>query len=258
MNEWHEANRKGWDAVSPQWQAMIEERGEWRGCPDDPGIALHPLELDHLGDISGKDVCVLGSGDNLVVFALAGMGARVTSVDISQVQLDTAAGRAGELGLDISFVRADVTDLGPLRDSTFDVVYTGGHMAVWVSDLKRYYSEAGRILKSGGTFMVKEYHPFRRIWEQSPGQLEMEFGYYDRGPHQYDRSEDIPGAEAGSLPSYEFQWTVSDYVSALLDAGCELVAAHEIGDAVQEWEGPNLEGLPEYLLLVGKKRRRGR
>ena len=40
----------------------------------------------------------------------AGMGAQVTSVDISQTQLDIAAGRARELGLAINFVRADVTD----------------------------------------------------------------------------------------------------------------------------------------------------
>ena len=100
MNRMHEANRKGWDAASPHWQAMIEERVDWRKCPTDPTISLSRQELGHLGDVSGKDVVVLGSGDNLVVFALAGMGARVTSIDISQKQLDTAAERATELGLD--------------------------------------------------------------------------------------------------------------------------------------------------------------
>ena len=256
MNELHEANRKGWDAISPQWLAMIEERADWRRCPDDPSIALHRQELDHLGDVSGEDVCVLGSGDNLVVFALAGMGARVTSVDISQVQLDTAAGRAKELGLEITFVRADVTDLESLRDGSFDVVYTGGHVAVWVSDLKRYYAEPVRILRADSTFMVNEYHPFRRIWEESPDHLHAEFGYFDQGPHRYDRAESIPGTPPGSLPSFEFQWTVSDYISSIMEPGCELVAAHEFGDRRQEWERAPLDGLPQWLLLVGRKRRR--
>ena len=122
MNRMHEANRKGWDAASPHWQAMIEERVDWRKCPDDPTIALSRQELEHLGDVSGKDVVVLGSGDNLVVFALAGMGARVTSLDISQRQLDTAAERAAELGLEVTFVRADVVDLSSIRDETFNLV----------------------------------------------------------------------------------------------------------------------------------------
>ena len=250
----HEANRKGWDAASPNWQAMIEKRVDWRKCATDPTIALSRQELEHLGDVSGKDVVVLGSDDNLVVFALAGMGARVTSLDISQNQLDTASERAVELGLEVAFVRADVVDLSSLRDESFHLVYTGGHVAVWVSDLKIYYSEACRILRAGGMFMVSEYHPFRRIWQDSSSGLKVAFRYFDRGPHEYDRSEEVPGTPAGSLPSYEFDWTVSDYVSALMDAGCELAAIDEFGDESQSWEGAPMEGLPHYLLLVARKR----
>ena len=250
----HEANRRGWDAVSPGWQAMIDERADWRGCASDPAIALDRKEIELLGDVSGKEVCVLGSGDNLVVFALSGMGARVTSVDISQAQLETAEARAGELGLEVSFVRADVVDLRGLEDESFDVVYTGGHVAVWVSDLTRYYAEACRILRRGGAFVVSEYHPFRRIWRESPDGLQVEHGYFDRGPHPYDRSESVPGAPAGSLPSYEFNWTVADYVSAVMEAGCELAAIDEFGDRRQRWEYAPMDGLPYYLLLLGRKR----
>lgn len=254
MNAMHEANRKGWDAASQNWQATIEDRVDWRKCPEDPTIALSQEELDHLGGVSGKDVCVLGSGDNLVVFALAGMGARITSVDISQNQLDVGAERAVELGLDISFLRADVVDLSVLEDETFDLVYTGGHVAVWVSDLKRYYSEACRVIRKGGRFMVSEYHPFRRLWQESPDELKIESTYFERGPHQYDRSEDVPGTPAGSLPSYEFHWTVSDYVTALMGAGCALEAIDEFGDKIERWESAPMTGLPYYLLLVGRKR----
>jgi ubiquinone/menaquinone biosynthesis C-methylase UbiE len=250
----HEANRRGWDAASPQWQAKIEADGAWRRCHLEPELALDESELEYLREVAGQEVCVLGSGDNLVVFALAGMGARVTSVDISQKQLEIAAGRAAELGLDISFIRADVTDLGGLADERFDLVYTGGHVAVWVSDLRRYYAEAARILKRGGRFVVDEYHPFRRIWKDRPEQLEVDRGYFDRGPYRYDRSAEVPGAEAGSLPSFEFHWTVADLVTAMLDAGCELVALREWDDRPYRWEGAPLGGLPGCLLMVARKR----
>ncbi len=253
-SDWHEANRRGWDAVSPGWQEGIDAQGIWRRCHIEPGLILLPEELARLGDLHDRKVCVLGSGDNQAVFALAGLGGQVTSVDISQSQLDIAAGRAGELGLDIAFLRADVTDLSALPDNAFDVVYTGGHVAVWVSDLKRYYNEAVRILKPGGLFIVNEYHPFRRIWGYNEEHLEMEFGYFDRGPHKYDRSEEVEGAEPGSFPSYEFHWTISDYLAAVLGAGCELVALMESGDARQGWETPDLTGLPEHLLIMGRKR----
>ena len=268
----HEANRRGWDAVSAQWQAGIDARVDWRNIPGNSRIALDDVELKYLGDVSGRSACVLGSGDNLVAFALAAAGARVTSVDISQAQLDIAAGRAEELGLTIVFHRADVTELGGLGDPSgprvpdepgdpaepsgggFDIVYTGGHVAVWVSDLNRYYGEAIRILKPGGLFMVNEYHPFRRIWKHSAGPMTQEYHYFDHGPLTYDRSEDLSGYQ-GSLPSYEFHWTVSDMVRAMLDGGCELTAMKEYGDGRQDWErDAPLEKLPANLLLVGRKK----
>jgi len=247
MNFHHESNRRVWDAMSPSWQKGIDEKGKWRRCPTEPTIILSERELSLLGDVRGKHVCVLGSGDNLVVFALAGMGAGMTSVDFSQVQLNIAAGRARELGLEIRFVRHDVTDLRSLRDDSFDVVYTGGHVAVWVNDLKKYYAEAVRILQPGGLFLVNEYHPLRRLWGYEPGPLRIQFDYCDRGPHEYD-SDYLDGAK-----QYEFHWTVADYVNALLDAGCNLEAVEEFGDEREAWEPIDLSGLPRCLLLAGRK-----
>jgi ubiquinone/menaquinone biosynthesis C-methylase UbiE len=242
---------RGWDAASPGWQKGIDEGKDWRKYPTDPSLAFSPSELVHVESTEGCDVCVLGSGDNLAVFALAGLGAHVTSVDISQTQLDIASQRAEELGLEINFVRADVTDLSDLKDERFDLVYTGGHVGVWVSDLEKYYAEAGRILRTDGTFVISEYHPFRRLWAENPDRMELEFRYFDRGPHQYDRSEET--TEPGPLPSYEFHWTVSEYVTTMMNAGMQLVQMEEYCDNPQDWETAPLSGLPSNLFLVGRK-----
>ncbi len=114
-------------------------------------------------------------------------------------QLGTAAERATELGLEVTFVRADVVDLSALEDGSFDLVYTGGHVAVRVSDLKAYYSEGRRILHAGGMFMVGEYHPFRRTWQDSPHSLKVEVRYFDRGAAWYDRSRGVPGTAPETL-----------------------------------------------------------
>lgn len=255
MSEIHDANKRAWDAMSPYWQAKVDRNDDWRKYSTDPTLALNKEELKYLDSISGKAACVLGSGNNLVAFTLAGLGAKVTSVDISGAQLSIAAQRAKELALDINFVQADVTDI-PITSNTFDVVYTGGHVAVWISDLEKYYSEAGRILRLGGTFMVNEYHPFRRIWKEMPDRLEIQSKYLQRGPYTSDFSKAIPDTQVGPLPINIFHWTVSDYVMAMINGGCELVFLDEVGDQLQNWgwEKPPLKGLPESLLMVGRKK----
>jgi len=252
-NKIHEAIRERWDAGSEQWARGADSRGLWRRCPSEPELVFSDQELEYLAGISGKRACVLDSGDNQVVFALAGLGGIVTSVDISQNQLNVAEGRARELDLSVSFIRADVTDLSVIDSSTFDVVYTGGHVAVWVSDLNAYYAEAARILRPGGLFIIAEYHPFRRIWQESPDQLTVECSYFERGPFEYDVSEDILRAKPGTMKSYEFHWTISDYINAALRAGCRVLETGEFGENVVDWEGAPLHGLPEYLLIIARK-----
>lgn len=253
MNYLHEANRKRWDAASERWAEGADSRGLWRRCPESPELVLCDRELAHLSGIAGKQVCVLGSGDNQVAFALAGMGAHVTSIDISQAQLDVAGRRAAELGLQISFRRADVTDLSEIDSDVFDAVYTGGHVAVWVSDLRSYYGEAARILKPGGLLMISEYHPFRRVWGESRERLVVEHPYFDRGPFEYDTEADVLRSGPGTFKSFEFHWTISDIINSVLLTGCSLVEVHEFGENVADWEGAPMHGLPEFLLIVGRK-----
>ena len=61
--------------------------------------------------------------DNLTASCPGGDRPRLSSADVSQVRLDTAASRAREIDHDISFVRADVVDPRDLGDESFDVVY---------------------------------------------------------------------------------------------------------------------------------------
>jgi SAM-dependent methyltransferase len=233
-NRFHQANRRRWDAGSGSWARRADTRGIWNRCHQDPSLVLHPAEIKWLDDIAGKS-------------------AKVTSVDISEPQLDVARQRAIELGLDVQFLRADVLDLSSLGTTAFDIVYTGGHVAVWVSDLRRYYAEAARILKPGGLLIVSEYHPFRRVWKRSPSQLEVGSNYFHRGPYPSHVSEDVLYPAPGQLEQFEFHWTVADYVSAIVGSGCRIVHVEEFGDTSEEWEGAPLNGLPATLLLVGRR-----
>jgi SAM-dependent methyltransferase len=244
MQRTHEANRANWNAAAGWWREKEDQRGHWMRSHRDPGLVLCAEELAVLRDIGGKDACVLGSGDNEVAFALAGMGAAVTSVDISERRLEIAAERAQALGIRVTFLRADVVDLSELRGDVFDVVYTGGHVSVWVSDIRKYYAEAVRILRPGGAFIVNEYHPIRRMWTDGES-LAPRYRYFDRGPYEY-------GADQ-ALPSFEYHWTLTDHAQAVLEAGCALVNLAEYGEEKDDLVPAELAMLPTHLLIIARK-----
>lgn len=260
MNEVHESNRACWNGWAKWWGRRRDEKGVWRKCHRDPNMVLSSGEVQFLADTRGRRVCVLASGDNEVVFALAGMGAHVTSVDISEGQLEIAEQRARSLGLDVSFLRSDVTELTALADDTFDAVHTGGGVAVWIADLRKYYAEATRILKPDGILVVNEFHPFGPVLSNETPWNELH-DYSNRGPFTYITNEGFKG--------FEHHWTVADHVQAALDTGCELVKLEEHDgtiadrvqddlDARQEKEGNASEAdapkVPRYLLIVVQKR----
>jgi hypothetical protein len=90
------------------------------------------------------------------------------------------------------------------------------NVAVWVSDLRRYYGEAVRILKPDRPLIVSEYHPFRRVWKKSPSHLEVAFNYFDREPHRSEVAADVLYTAPGKLEQYEFHWTIADYIHFVL------------------------------------------
>jgi len=67
------------------------------------GTALEPIRRSATL-LRERETCVLGSSHNCA--ALAGTGARVSSTDIAQSQLEVAEKRAAELSPEIHFLRA--------------------------------------------------------------------------------------------------------------------------------------------------------
>ena len=281
MNEMHQANCRRWDLASPHYSARRD--AGWRECLADPSLGFERGSLQLLWqyvgrDLAGKAACVLGSGDNCAVFALAGMGAQVTSVDISQAQLDVAVERAAELGVEVTFVQGDIVSLPMLADDAFDFVCSTNGVLVWITDPAAYYAEVCRILKPGGIFLSYDIHPFQRPWNDPPEPLRMIKPYFDSGPKEWLddpqtgrailASEASPEEREGRLSSFKCHWTTGELLMALLGADLELVhvleepdtdpgfwlpgATDEDADLVDWRKNPRV-GLPAWLTFVARK-----
>ena len=215
MNAIHEANRRYWNESAGRWEHLEEEGGLWRRCSKEPELAFAggalTLVREAAGPVSDKDVCVIGSGDNLAAFALSGMGANVTSVDFSERRLEVASERAKWLGLSITFVRADAADLDFVGNAEFDLVYSSNGFFVWIADLDLVFSEICRVLRTGCHYVFCDIHPFQRPWKDQTRPIEVAKPYWETGPFT-DEANGTSG----------FHWALADLLNASADSGLTL------------------------------------
>jgi ubiquinone/menaquinone biosynthesis C-methylase UbiE len=110
--------------------------------------------LEMVGDVRGRQILDIGCGDGSLAVCLAQRGAIVTGVDPSEVMIKAARMRAERAGVDVTLCVGRAEAL-PFGLGTFDLV-----MAVtvlcFVRDPGRMFAEAGRVLASGGRFVIGE------------------------------------------------------------------------------------------------------
>lgn len=130
------------------WDRMYRGEPSWDlGHPD-------PLLLDALSSRGirgpGRALDVgCGTGDNVV--ALARLGFDTTGVDLASRALARAGAKADAAGVQATFLRADVTRLGP-QMGTYDVVVDRGLlMSLFGERARRTYAEClSRLVAPGG------------------------------------------------------------------------------------------------------------
>ena len=220
-------NRAFWDEIAPVHLRAYKEVALLREGSE----VLDEIELREVGDVRGKSLlhlqCHIGS-DSL---AWVRHGAEVTGVDFSAESIACAETLKNDLGLPAQFVHANVYDALSVIDERFDVVYTSKGVLCWLRDLDEWARIIARFLEPGGFLYLMESHPIlAALEESSPGKLSFLRRYFHRdAPSVWDDAEgDYADPDyIPEHPSYEWDWTVSDIVNALIQAGLTLEFVHE-------------------------------
>lgn len=239
-NQFHEDNRLSWNTAT---EAHNSHKGNQAAFLRD-GSTLFPEELELLGSIDGRHLLHLQCNSGQDTLSLAKHGAIVAGVDIS----DTAIAFAGQLSIDAgipaTFERADIIDW--MKDaadegSQFEIVFCSYGALVWLSDLKLWARGIASVLAAGGRFVVIEFHPAAYIFDE---RWQHRYSYFGNGRPQTNNGvgDYVAGAGAALVPwgyergvenfvnphrAHEFQWTLSDVVMALIEAGLEIEQLRE-------------------------------
>ncbi len=230
MDRFIQANRKHWNELTP-----IHEASEFYDVESFKAgrSTLLPIEVEELGDVSGKTLLHLQCHFGLDTLSWARLGARVTGVDISDDAIKLAKGLSEELGIDADFVRSDVYDLPQNLDGLFDIVYTSYGVLIWLPDIDRWAGVVEKFLKPGGTFYIVEFHPFGHLFDEEveDGRLELRYPYFNPGePREWlpDGSGSYADPDAVlNTTTYEWSHSLGDVVTALASTGLRITFLHE-------------------------------
>ena len=141
-------NREVWTKANAEY-TDAKARESWASEEIDWGMFSGPeSEIGALGDVAGKDVVELGCGTAYFGAWLARRGARVTGVDVTAAQLETARRMQAEFDLHFPLVEASAEDV-PLPDESFDLVVSEYGASIWC-DPELWIGEAARLLRPGG------------------------------------------------------------------------------------------------------------
>ncbi len=230
MDERFEPNRAWWDErVAGHVASDFYDVERFRKG----GSTLRPFELEEVGDVAGKRLVHLQCHFGLDSMSWARAGASVVGLDFSAPAVEAGAALADELGLDASFVQADVHDaVSALGGERFDVVYTGLGALNWLPDLPRWAAIVAELLKPGGFLYLSEFHPV--TWVFADESLEVEYDYFhDPAGETFDDDEQGSYADL-NLPTrnnatIEWAHTIADVIGAVLGAGLrvELLSEHD-------------------------------
>jgi SAM-dependent methyltransferase len=190
---------------------------------------LHPIEVAEVGAVAGKTLLHLQCHFGLDTLSWARLGARVTGVDFSEAAIDAARSLAGELGIAGRFLRSDVYALPDLLDERFDIVFTSYGALTWLPDIRRWAEVAAQFVRPGGFLYVIDGHPLMHLIDDSGERLRPNAAYFDRAPERVEQHGSYVGEPTAFEHPVNYQWqhTLGDITSAVIDAGLHLEFLHE-------------------------------
>lgn len=155
-----------------------------------------------LADLHFNSILELGCGTGKNTVFLAQIGETVQALDFSEGMIEKA--RQKVRAQNVRFAMADLTQRWPSEDAAYDLIVCN-LVLEHIESLSFIFSEAFRVLRREGRFLLNELHPFR----------------------QYEGKKARFGSEGGVTEIPAFVHHISDFLDAASNNGLGLVKLNE-------------------------------
>jgi SAM-dependent methyltransferase len=191
-----------------------------------------------LGDVAGRSLVHLQCHFGMDTLSWARLGATVTGVDFSEKAIAAARELSEQSGTPGRFVLSDVYDAAEHLGEQYDVVYTSVGAIGWLPDIARWARVVAALMKSGGTFYMREGHPM--LWSldwRDDGQLLVVYPYFETIESVEEEVNTTYGGEGTLEHTTTHSWNhgIAETYTALTDAGLTITSLREHREL--EWQG---------------------
>ncbi len=161
----------------------------------DPGAEFKPLHdinplrlgwIDRLAGLAGKQVVDVGCGGGILAEAMAGMGAQVTGIDLSEKAIKVAKLHLLESGLQVEYRLQSAESLAEERPQGYDLV-TCMEMLEHVPDPASTVAACARLAKPGGWVFLSTINRNPKSYLYAIVGAEYILGLLPRGTHDWAR-----------------------------------------------------------------------
>jgi SAM-dependent methyltransferase len=253
-------NKKAWDhavgeganpytKVIPPEQVSEARQGRWSLYLSD----CKPVPNEWFPNLQGRKVLCLASGGGQQAPIFAALGAEVTVLDASPLQLAQDRYVAERDNLQIGLVEGDMADLSAFADASFDLIFNPPS-TLFVPELAPIWQECYRILGAGGLLMTGFLNPDEFIFDHVA--LDTEGTFVVKYPLPYVEHETLdPEALAARMRNEEmfhFSHSMEAQLGGLTAAGFVVTGFYE--DRRPEAEGnPICHFMPSYYVVRALK-----
>ncbi|MBK8615677.1 MAG: class I SAM-dependent methyltransferase [Anaerolineales bacterium] len=192
---------------------------EWSGIYDSNTNLTRDLDQDItrslLANLQVDSTLELGCGTGKNTVFLAQISRQVHALDFSSGMIEKAKEKVRTDN--VKFSVADLTQRWPCDDQAYDLI-SCNLVLEHIQQLPHIFSEAARVLKVKGIFLINELHPFKQ---------------YKGTKAKFERGEEIIEVDA-------FVHHISDFTNAASDSGLKLLKLNEYWHEADENKPPRI------------------
>lgn len=233
VDDYRVLNRAGWDERAPA-HAASPDYGFDRFVTDQEFLSdVVRFDLPRLGDVSGLRGVHLQCHIGTDTISLARLGARMSGLDFSPAAIEQAETLAARTDSEVDLHVADVYEaVEVLGEASYDLVFTGIGALCWLPSIDRWAQTVAGLLRPGGRLFIREGHPM--LWslaESRPdGVLSVDLPYFEMvEPQVWTDGGTYVETDVEFTQNVSMEWNhgLGETVTALLDAGLDLIALAE-------------------------------